>query len=199
MRISGKTYSILFPIVLAAIFVVTLAVMRKTVLTEILVSSCIVSVVYFLFSFICLYFNIGTKKTSAVSFSDVPGLTKTDGWFSKVASLDFSGAIDFASGADHPVGWVLGFLLSIVVSILLPILLAIAIFVLSGGIELIIFVAAIISYFSFYQILRYQLVKRRKTKFRFFPSLGYSLLFTVSAIGLVPIGLEIFMRITGKI
>ena len=199
MKISGKTYSILPPIVVSIIFVVTLAVMRKTVLTEILVATCIVSVFYFLFSFVCLYFNIGTQKTTGVSFADVPGLTKKDGWFSKVASLDLSGGVDFASGADHPVGWVLGFLLSIVVSILLPILLAIAIFILSGGIELLVFVAAIISYFSFYQILRYQLTKRRRTIFKLIPSLGYSLLFTVSTIGLIPIGLAIFMKIAGKI
>jgi len=198
MRISGKTYSIILPIIISAVFASTLGFMHKPILSEVLAASTILSALYFIFTFICLFFNIGTRKSSTIQFSDVPGLTKKDGWFGRVASIDMSGAIDFTSGADHPIALIVGFLLSILVSILLPIIIAILVFLVSGGIEFIVFVGAVISYFSFYQILRYQLTKRKDVKFKFGSSFSYSLMFTLSTIGLVPIGLLIFMGIVGK-
>lgn len=197
-QIPGKLYSILLPIVIAVIFTVTLVAMHRPLLSEILVASAVVSLAYLVFTFICLYFNIGAQKSSPIEFSDVPGLTKKSGWFDKIPTVDLSGLIDLADGGDHPGAIVAGFILAIVVVIVLPIAIAVTIFLLSGGIEFIVFAAAVISYFSFYRILRYQLTKRKAAKFNIAKSLGYSLLFTVTTVGLVPLGLLTFIVISGK-
>jgi hypothetical protein len=195
-KIPGKVYSIVLPLIAAGVLVVTINLMHRPLLSEVFVASCVLSVLYFFFTFSCLYFDIGVGRASTLQFSDIPGLTKSKGWFSAISSVDISGAVEFFSGADHPLALIAGFMLSILVSIIVPFLAAIVVFALSGGIEVVVFAGAVVSYFSFYRILRYQLLKRRTAKFNFVKSLAYSFLFTITTIGPIPIILAIIMEIT---
>ena len=194
-NLSSKILSLVLPIVVSLAFVLVFLIIRKPLLTEVLVSLVVVSVAYFIFVFICLIFNIGIQKERPFDFAEIPGLTKHRDWFKNVASADGSPAVDIAAGADDPL---LGCLVGALVAILLPLLTAIVVFLLSGGVEVLLFLAAYVCYYSVVRVLRMQLTSRKKAKGNFVMSLWYSAFHTLTTVGLLPIGLVIFMLLSGR-
>jgi hypothetical protein len=154
----------------------------------------VVSGLYFAFLFVCLFFNIGIARFRKIAFEDVPNLTKKAGMVQNFAKADGASAINFVEAADSLEGCMTGLTLSF----FLPILVAVLIFIFSEAIEVLIFISAAVTYFSFYKAIRFQLVKRKVAKYKLAKSFGYSLLFTTFTIGFIPIILTIYMLIANR-
>lgn len=92
----------------------------------------------------------------------------------------------------------MGCLVGALIAFLLPIIIAVVFFVVSGGIEVLLFLATYVCYYSIVRVLRMQLTARKKTKGDWLASLSYSALFGLTTVGLLPIGLFIYMILTGK-
>lgn len=190
-KINGIALTVAAPLLAALTITACVVFAHRPALNELLLASAILSGVYFMFTFVCLYLDWGIGRAKAIEFEQVPGLTKVKGLFGTIARGDGSGAVSLFDGVDD----LAGCLLALVVSILAPIVLAVVVFAFSGLVELVVFVALLISYGSFYQVVRRQNLARRRVKGRYAASLGLAALYTLLTIGFVPIILAIAIQI----
>ena len=188
-KIQARSITILMPLLFGMIFTIIIMAMHKPILHEIMIALYVISFVYFVFIFSCLYLNIGFKRSRRIEFEDIPGLTKDRKWFHELRQTD--GGTSGPPDLDDPILFVIG----IIILIIAPTVLAVVIFIFSGAIEIVVFVSAIVFYYSFFKALRIQALRRKETKQQFFKSLAYALFYTSITIGFLPIILTILSAI----